>query len=245
MPGKGPGKDPGKGLGKGPNKSKIKLNTVKPPKNSSKSVKKSKKSSKIIEEKPEEIIALTQHEKLQLAFKIVRKNSKHVFETPQSSTTFHPPALMSARGSSTRSTRQAAVKRKVEEIKENIKDNRLPAPIVVKTPRMESPQVFSGQELDLSPQFRSLVHNEGAFNNHPRKDEIDSILNTDDKYALHEYTARNVELKLNKMLQRIRRKVVYIVSYRKHQLENQWVSIDAVFNKYYTLHPERPIYSKK
>jgi len=45
------------------------------------------------------------------------------------------------------------------------------------------------------------------------------------------------------MGQRIRRKLIYKVSYRRHQLKTRQVNLDASFNKYTTLHPDRPMYS--
>merc|ERR1712038_1349667 len=60
-----------------------------------------------------------------------------------------------------------------------------------------------------------------------------------------EYNCLSIKSKLEQTLQRIRRKLVYIVSYRRHQLMNRLVNLDADFNKYKTLHPDRPMYSAK
>merc|ERR1719428_651017 len=59
------------------------------------------------------------------------------------------------------------------------------------------------------------------------------------------YNCLSIKTKLEQTLQRIRRKLVYIVSYRRHQLRTRQVNLDASFNKYTTLHPDRPMYSAK
>lgn len=118
-------------------------------------------------------------------------------------------------------------------------------PILVKTPRMPNGPETINAELIISPALNRLVRDEQYFNKHPRRDEISDILTTNDTRAIYNYNIKNTQLKLDQMLQRIRRKIVYIVSYRKHQLENDWVSTDGVFNKYITMHPDRPLYSCK
>merc|ERR1711976_483381 len=70
-------------------------------------------------------------------------------------------------------------------------------------------------------------------------------MNTDSQTALIRYISLAVKSKLEQTVQRIRRKLVYIVSYRRHQLLNRQVGLDASFNKYHNSHPDRPIYSAK
>lgn len=94
-------------------------------------------------------------------------------------------------------------------------------------------------------QIQSLIENPTLLRTHPKRAEIEKILSCDDKQKLIEFIADLIEQRLQTTLQRIRRKMVYIVSYRKHQLENSWVAVDGHFNKYITTHPERPIYSAK
>jgi len=141
-----------------------------------------------------------------------------------------------------RTSEQIGLKRKIIENPETPEKSL--ESIVVKTPRMSEDNMVSGNFV-ISPALQQLVRNKALLERHPRRDEISDILSTNSQKAMWDYTIKNTEYKLNQMLQRIRRKIVYIVSYRKHQLENSWVGVDGVFNKYITMHPERPIYSCK
>lgn len=139
-------------------------------------------------------------------------------------------------------SKKSGLKRKI--ITENEVLEKSLKPIAVKTPRMTENEMVSGNFM-ISPALQHLVQNKALLERHPRRDEISDILSTNSQKAMWDYTIKNTEYKLNQMLQRIRRKIVYIVSYRKHQLENSWVGVDGIFNKYITMHPERPIYSCK
>ena len=84
----------------------------------------------------------------------------------------------------------------------------------------------------LSPAMLHILNDPRKLAKHPKREEVFGILECDDENQILKYVAENMLLKLERTLQRIRRKIIYIVSYRKHQLENNWVATDGVFNKY-------------
>merc|ERR1712071_335512 len=57
------------------------------------------------------------------------------------------------------------------------------------------------------------------------------------------YICLGFKSKLEQTIQRIRRKLVYIVSRRRHDVRTGVVNIDPIFNRYTTSHPDRPMYS--
>jgi len=205
----------------------------------------------------------TIHEKLLISFSAVenpladspttkksskKTNSKRTTNssTPSSNSTSSRSKLCLLKTMTLQTTsKQTGLKRKITANLETPETSeKTLEPITVKTPRMSENNVVTGSFV-ISPALQQLVQNKALLERHPRRDEISDILSTDSQKAMWDYTIKNTEYKLNQMLQRIRRKIVYIVSYRKHQLENSWVGVDGVFNKYITMHPERPIYSCK
>ena len=72
------------------------------------------------------------------------------------------------------------------------------------------------------------------FSRNPRLALYKTILETDDEEALNQNIIEGIENRLEKMLQRIRKKVIYIVGYRAFQVQKEWVPIEGVYNKYVT-----------
>merc|ERR1711981_258473 len=70
-------------------------------------------------------------------------------------------------------------------------------------------------------------------------DELEKILDSTDEPALRKYIADQIRFRLATVVQRIRRKIVYIVSYRKFQIVKEWVPIDSIENKYYNPDPDQ------
>lgn len=103
----------------------------------------------------------------------------------------------------------------------------------------------TGRGVELPAQYERIITVGNSLEADRACQEIFKISHCDDKKALMEYNCLSIKSKLEQTLQRIRRKLVYIVSYRRHQLMNRLVNLDADFNKYKTLHPDRPMYSAK
>jgi len=72
------------------------------------------------------------------------------------------------------------------------------------------------------------------FLRNPRLSLYKTILETDDEKALNQNIIEGIEYRLEKLLQRIRRKIIYIVGYRAFQVEQEWVPVEGVYNKYVT-----------
>jgi ankyrin repeat protein len=107
------------------------------------------------------------------------------------------------------------------------------------------PGQATGQGVELPAQYHRIVTDGYSLEGDKARWEIAQIAKCDAKKALIQYICYGFKSKLEQTLQRIRRKLIYIVSYRRHQLRTRQVNLDASFNKYTTLHPDRPMYSAK
>ena len=103
----------------------------------------------------------------------------------------------------------------------------------------------TGSGVSLPAQYQRIVTDSYSLENDKAKFEIAEITQCDAKKALMQYICFGFKSKLEQTIQRIRRKLIYIVSYRRHQLRTRQVNLDASFNKYTTIHPDRPMYSAK
>merc|ERR1712014_43014 len=103
----------------------------------------------------------------------------------------------------------------------------------------------TGRGVELPQQYQRIITDGPSLEADKACQEIAEIAFCDDKKALMIYITLAIKAKLDQTLQRIRRKLVYIVSYRRHQLKTRQVNLDASFNKYTTIHPDRPMYSAK
>jgi len=103
----------------------------------------------------------------------------------------------------------------------------------------------TGNGVELPAQYQRIVTDGYSLEGDKAKNEISKIVDCDDQKALMKYICLSFKSKLESTIQRIRRKLIYIVSYRRHQLSTRQVGLDASFNKYTTVHPDRPMYSAK
>ena len=103
----------------------------------------------------------------------------------------------------------------------------------------------TGNGVELPAQYQRIITDQFSLEGDKAKHEISKVIDCDDQKALMEYICLSLKSKLESTIQRIRRKLIYIVSYRRHQLRTRQVGLDASFNKYTTVHPDRPMYSAK